>query len=99
MKKADLAIVCIGLNSRLEGEESPIEIPGFEHGDRTNIDLPAPQQKLLDEMFATGKPTVVVLINGSALAVTSAKKACRGHSGGMVWRTGGWHGDSANAFG
>ena len=74
VKEADVAIVCVGLNSKLEGEESPIEIPGFEHGDRTNINLPAPQQKLLSEVFATGKPTVVVLVNGSALAVSSAKE-------------------------
>lgn len=80
VKEADLAIVCIGLNSRLEGEESPIEIPGFEHGDRTLIDLPQPQQKLLDEILAAGKPTIVVLLNGSALAVRSAKQ----HAGAIL---------------
>jgi beta-glucosidase len=73
-KRSDIAIVCIGLNSRLEGEESPIQIPGFEHGDRTNIDLPAPQEKLLNAVLDTGKPVIVVLLNGSALAVTTAQK-------------------------
>jgi len=73
-KRSDVAIVCIGLNSRLEGEESPIQIPGFEHGDRTNIDLPAPQEKLLNAVLDTGKPVIVVLLNGSALAVTTAQK-------------------------
>ena len=72
-KQSDLAIVCIGLNSRLEGEESKVEIPGFSGGDRTSLDLPEPQKKLLEAVLDTGKPTVVVLINGSALAVRSAK--------------------------
>ncbi|MBV9036257.1 MAG: glycoside hydrolase family 3 C-terminal domain-containing protein [Acidobacteriaceae bacterium] len=72
-KQSDLAIVCIGLNSRLEGEESKVEIPGFSGGDRTNLDLPEPQERLLGAVLDTGKPTVVVLINGSALAVKSAK--------------------------
>ena len=73
-KKSDLAILCIGLNSRLEGEESPIQIPGFAHGDRTNIDLPEPQESLLKAVLDTGKPVVVVLLNGSALAVNTASK-------------------------
>jgi beta-glucosidase len=72
--QSDLAIVCIGLNSRLEGEESPIEIPGFEHGDRTDIRLPGQQEKLLEAILDTGKPTIVVLLNGSALAVNVAKQ-------------------------
>jgi beta-glucosidase len=72
VKSSDVAIVCMGLNSRLEGEESPIEIPGFAHGDRTNIDVPEPQAKLLKAVLDTGKPTVVVLVNGSALAVNLA---------------------------
>ena len=72
-KESDLAILCIGLNSRLEGEESPIDIPGFSHGDRTDIRLPEQQRKLLDAVLDTGKPTIVILVNGSALAVQQAK--------------------------
>jgi beta-glucosidase len=74
VKQSDLAIVCMGLNSRLEGEESPIQIPGFAHGDRTNIDVPEPQQKLLRAVLDQGKPVIVVLLNGSALAVGEAKE-------------------------
>jgi beta-glucosidase len=73
-KQSDLAIVCVGLNSRLEAEESPTQIPGFAHGDRTSIDLPEPQEKMLQAVIATGKPVVVVLLNGSALAVNAAQK-------------------------
>jgi beta-glucosidase len=92
VKQADVAVVCMGLNSRLEGEESPIEIAGFAHGDRTNIDVPEPQEKLLRAVLDTGKPTVVVLLNGSALAVNlAAEKAAaileswyRGQDGGTA---------------
>ena len=73
-QQSDLTILCIGLNSRLEGEESPIEIPGFSHGDRTDIALPQGQERLLEAVLNKGKPTIVVLINGSALAVNVAKQ-------------------------
>lgn len=71
---ADLVIAMVGLSPQLEGEEMPIHVPGFSGGDRTDIDLPAPQQKLLQQLGATGKPTVVVLLNGSALAVNWAQQ-------------------------
>jgi beta-glucosidase len=76
-QESDVTIVCIGLNARLEGEESKIQIPGFSGGDRTNIDLPDPQEKLLTAVLATGKPAIVVLMNGSALAVKTAKNGAR----------------------
>jgi beta-glucosidase len=72
-KQSDAVILCIGLNSRLEGEESKVEVPGFSGGDRTSLDLPGPQERLLGAILDTGKPTIVVLINGSALAVKNAK--------------------------
>jgi beta-glucosidase len=53
----------------LEGEEMPVHVRGFSGGDRTLIDLPPVQQDLLHALAATGKPLVVVLENGSALAV------------------------------
>jgi len=73
VKRSDLAILCIGLNSKLEGEEMAIDIPGFSHGDRTDIQLPPPQERLLESVLDTGKPVIVILINGSALAVAAAK--------------------------
>jgi beta-glucosidase len=72
-QQADAVVLFLGLTSRLEGEEMPIEIEGFKGGDRTRIDLPAPQQRLLERISAIGKPTVVVLLNGSALAVNWAQ--------------------------
>jgi len=69
---ADAVILMLGLSPRLEGEQMGVEIPGFMGGDRTDIVLPAPQQELMQAIVATGKPVVLVLLNGSALAVNWA---------------------------
>ena len=62
-------IAVVGITSQLEGEEMPVSEPGFLGGDRTSIDLPQPEEDLVEAVAATGKPLAVVLINGSALAV------------------------------
>ena len=68
-KNADLVIAVVGITSRLEGEEMPVTVPGFLGGDRISIDLPQPEEELVEAVAATGKPLAVVLLNGSALAV------------------------------
>jgi beta-glucosidase len=73
-KEADVVVAFVGLSPQLEGEEMPIKIPGFSGGDRTSLDLPAPQQKLLEAVAATGKPLVVVLQSGSAVALNWANE-------------------------
>ncbi len=73
-RQADAVIALVGLSSELEGEEMPIHVPGFAGGDRTDIVLPAVQQQLLDALATTGKPVIVVLMNGSALAVNWAQQ-------------------------
>jgi beta-glucosidase len=73
-QKADLVIAMVGLSPELEGEEMPLKVAGFDGGDRTDIVLPASQQKLLETVAATGKPLIVVLLNGSALAVNWAQQ-------------------------
>lgn len=73
-KDADLVIAFVGLSPNLEGEEMPVHVNGFDGGDRTDIDLPAAQQKLLEAVAATGKPVVVVLMSGSAIAVNWANE-------------------------
>lgn len=67
--KADVIIAAMGLTSNLEGEEMPVDVKGFFGGDRTDISLPAPQEALLKQLHALGKPVVLVLLSGSALAV------------------------------
>jgi beta-glucosidase len=69
-KAADVIIYAGGLNStELETESSGYEAPGFSHGDRTTIELPAIQEKLLQDLQATGKPVVFVNCSGSAIAM------------------------------
>ena len=73
-KQSDVTIAFVGLSPSLEGEEMPVKLAGFSGGDRTSIDLPAAQEDLLKALAATGKPLVVVLQNGSALAVNWAQQ-------------------------
>jgi beta-glucosidase len=72
VSKADLIVAVLGLAGELEGEEMPINVEGFSGGDRTSLDLPRVQEELLKDLVASGKPVVVVLMNGSALAVNWA---------------------------
>jgi beta-glucosidase len=71
-RKADLVVAVMGLSARVEGEEMKVHADGFSGGDRTSLDLPAPQEKLLESIASTGKPTILVLTSGSALAVNWA---------------------------
>jgi beta-glucosidase len=73
-KQADAVVMVLGLSSQLEGEEMTVREPGFLGGDRTDIGLPERQEKLLEAVTATGKPIVLVLMNGSALAVNWANE-------------------------
>lgn len=74
-KKADVAILCLGLSQRVEGEEGQregVEGGGHSTGDREQIDLPGVQEELLKAVHATGTPVVLVLLNGSAVALNWA---------------------------
>jgi beta-glucosidase len=73
-KEADVVILSLGLSQRLEGEEMPIKLEGFSGGDRTNLNLPADQEQLLDAIAATGKPVIVVLNSGGALSINNAQE-------------------------
>jgi beta-glucosidase len=70
--EADLVVFVAGLTARFEGEQMSVKAPGFAGGDRTSLDLPAPQQKMLERLHGTGKPVVLVLMNGSAMSVNWA---------------------------
>jgi beta-glucosidase len=71
-EQADVVVMMMGLSPRLEGEEMRVEVPGFAGGDRIDIGLPAPQEDLLKAVAAVGKPVVLVLLNGSAVAINWA---------------------------
>jgi len=69
VKESDVVIYVGGITARLEGEEMPVEIEGFEKGDRTNLKLPKVQHELLKKLHKLGKPVVFVLTSGSAMAI------------------------------
>ena len=71
-QSADVVVAVVGITSELEGEEMQVTEPGFNGGDRTSLDLPKPEEDLLEALAATHKPLVVVLTNGSALGVNWA---------------------------
>jgi beta-glucosidase len=73
-RQSDVIIATVGLSPALEGEEMPVKLEGFSGGDRTRIDLPTVQEDLLKALASTGKPLIVVLQSGSALAVNWAQE-------------------------
>ena len=73
-KQADLVVAMVGLSPELEGEEMKIQVEGFAGGDRTDIQLPASQVKMMEDVATLGKPIVVVALNGSALALNWAQE-------------------------
>ena len=79
-QKADVVVAFVGLSPNLEGEEMPIKVDGFAGGDRTDVKLPDVQEQMLEAVARTGKPLVVVLMNGSALAVNWAQD----HAGAIL---------------
>ena len=70
---ADAVVAVVGLTSDLEGEEMPVHVEGFSGGDKTSLELPADQRRLLEKAKALGKPLIVVLMNGSAINLSWAK--------------------------
>src|SRR6266567_289863 len=71
-RQVDVVVAVTGITSKLEGEEMKVDVPGFQGGDRTSLNLPADEEALLGALKGAGKPLVVVLMNGSALAVNWA---------------------------
>lgn len=73
-KKSDVIIFVGGLTGDVEGEEMKVNYPGFMGGDRTDMRLPKPQQQMLENLVATGKPVVLVLTGGASMAIDWADK-------------------------
>ena len=72
VRNADVTVAFVGLNPNLEGEEMQVNVPGFSGGDRTDLKLPDPQERLVEAAIGAGKPVIVVLTSGSALAANFA---------------------------
>ncbi|MGD0224275.1 MAG: glycoside hydrolase family 3 C-terminal domain-containing protein [Terriglobia bacterium] len=79
-KSADVVAVALGLSGDLENEQFEIDMDGFYWGDRTNLDLPRAQEELLEAVVATGKPTVLLLLNGGPVTTAWASA----HAGAIV---------------
>ncbi len=63
---SDVVILCLGLDASLEGEQGDTG-NAWSSGDKPGLELPQPQQKLLDSLADCGKPVILVLLSGSAL--------------------------------
>jgi beta-glucosidase len=74
-READVIVACVGLSPDLEGEALQVHLEGFAGGDRTSLELPASQRELLRRLQELGKPMVVVLNSGSAVALETSASA------------------------
>jgi len=72
-RRADAVVLVLGLSPRLEGEEMSVPVEGFSGGDRVQLGIPRVQEELMQKVVALGKPVVLVLLNGSAVAVNWAR--------------------------
>jgi len=70
-ERSDVVVMCLGLDANIEGEEGD-ESNQNAGGDKKDLNLPGLQQKLLEEVYKTGKPIILVLLSGSALAINWA---------------------------
>jgi beta-glucosidase len=75
-ERADVTVLCLGLSAEIEGEQGDVS-NSEAAGDKTTLDLPGLQQALLEEVVALGKPTVLVLLSGSPLAINWADEHVR----------------------
>lgn len=74
-QKADVVILCMGLNPQIEGEEGDA-YNSDTGGDKRDIELPPSQRKLIDDVMKLGKPTVFVNVTGSCINLSREDKAC-----------------------
>lgn len=95
-KSSDAVIFVGGLTAQVEGEEMPVPLPGFVGGDRTDLALPLAQRQLLKRLFATGTPVIMVLTNGSALAIGEEDKQAAAVI--EAWYPGGQGGEAVAAL-
>ncbi len=76
VKDADVVVFVGGISSEYEGEQSSVSLPGFNHGDRTNIQLPDVQRRLMKAIRRAGKRIVMVNCSGSSIALGPEQKLC-----------------------
>ena len=92
LKDIDVVVFAGGISGELEGEEMPIEMPGFKGGDRTDIELPASQRNCIKALKKAGKRVILVNCSGSAIGLMPESESCEailqawygGQSGGQA---------------
>ncbi|MBQ9172433.1 MAG: glycoside hydrolase family 3 C-terminal domain-containing protein [Bacteroidales bacterium] len=72
----DIVVFAGGISPRLEGEEMPVQVPGFSGGDRTDIELPDVQRRLLKTLHDAGKKVILVNFSGSAIGLVPETESC-----------------------
>ena len=76
LEGVDIVVFAGGISPRLEGEEMPVHVPGFSGGDRTDIELPDVQRRLLKALHEAGKKVVLVSFSGCALGLVPETETC-----------------------
>ena len=76
LKGIDIVIFAGGISPAIEGEEMPVDLPGFRGGDRTDIELPAVQRGLIRSLQAAGKIVILVNFSGSAMGLETETNTC-----------------------
>ncbi len=72
-ERSDVVVLCLGLDSSVEGEQNDQGTVILDAGgDKADLNLPQSQRNLLNAVLATGKPTIVALLSGSALSIGDA---------------------------
>jgi len=92
LKGVDIVVFVSGLSNELEGEQMPVNLPGFKGGDRTDIELPAIQRKCIKTLKEAGKKVILVNCSGSAIGLVPETENCEailqawypGESGGQA---------------
>ncbi len=92
LKGIDVVVFAGGISSQLEGEQMPVELPGFKGGDRTDIELPEIQRNCLKALKQAGKKIIFVNCSGSAMGFIPETESCEailqawysGESGGQA---------------
>ena len=72
----DVVVFAGGISPRLEGEEMPVQLPGFSGGDRTDLELPAVQRQLLQALHDAGKKVILVNFSGCAIGLVPETQSC-----------------------
>jgi beta-glucosidase len=76
LQDVDIVVFAGGISPEFEGEEMPVQVPGFSGGDRTDIELPGVQRELIEALHNDGKKVVLVNFSGSAVGLVPESENC-----------------------